>query len=73
MRHTLKFLDVMLPDLPRQDRDLIEARWLEVGLPEDVAERLMAAHEIPDAWRSLLLDDVASDNNDTARRPPGTL
>ena len=65
IRNTLKFLDVMLPDLPRKDRDLIEARWLAVGLPEDVAERLMAAHETPDAWRSLLLDEVVSDNNDT--------
>ena len=65
VRNTLKFLDVILPNLPRQDRDLIEARWLEAGLPEDVAERLMAAHQTPDAWRLLLLDDVASDNNDT--------
>ena len=73
VRNTLKFLDVMLPDLPRQDRDLIEARWLEVGLPEDVAERLMAAHKTPDAWRPLLLDDSASDNDDTPRRPPDTL
>ena len=65
VRNTLKFLDVILPNLPRQDRDLIEARWLEAGLPEDVAECLMAARETPDAWRLLLLDDVASDNNDT--------
>ena len=72
VRNTLKFLDVMLPDLARQDRDLIEARWLEVGLPEDVAERLMAAHETPDAWRLLLLD-AASDNDDTPRRPSGAL
>ena len=70
VRNTLKFLDAMLPDLPRQDRDLIKARWLEVGLPEDVAERLMAAHETPDAWWSLLLDDVAIDTDDTPCRPP---
>ncbi len=77
--NALKFLDTVLPDLPERDRALIEARWLELGTPEDVAERLMAVHETPNAWRSLLPaeesdnQDTQVSDRDTPRRPSGTL
>lgn len=51
---TLKFLDAVLPDLSGEARNLIEAHWLAEGLPEDVANRILAAGQRPDEWRALL-------------------
>ena len=73
----LKFLDAALPDLPRQDRDRIEALWQQAGVPEDVAERLLAGPRIPGEWHFLLPDNAELDNNDTSAphsetRPPSS-
>ena len=76
----LTFLDAALPNLPRQDRNRIEALWQQGGVPEDVAERILAIPQIPGAWHSLLQNNAESDNDDTTvpdsetRLPPsGTL
>ncbi len=54
LRNSLKFLDAVLPDLSREDRNLIEAHWLAVGPPEDVADRILTAGQRPDEWHTLL-------------------
>ncbi len=54
LRNSLMFLNVVLPDLSGEARSLIEAHWLAEGLPEDIANRILAAGQRPDEWRALL-------------------
>ena len=54
LRNSLMFLDAVLSDLSGEARNLIEAHWLAEGLPEDIANRILAAGQRPDEWRTLL-------------------
>ena len=50
----LRFLDRILPDLSPSDRQRIEAHWLQTGVPDDVADRILDAGQRPDAWQAIL-------------------
>lgn len=72
--------DLLSDALTPADMKLVKEDWHRNGLPADVAAGILAAYRTPAEWRSLLLDDAISDNDDTQASardtglpPPGTL
>ena len=66
-------LDSLLTSLASDHREQIAERWRADGPPEDVMDRILAARQMPDAWRALLLPAEPDKGGipDPTPAPPG--